>query len=131
MSNEEPNEKNKKTEKTETAEKTDFEFKRLTVDELRTFIDDFVSGRIWTSVHTPENLIATVFMPIAFGAFKDSTEESLNDVGVIYEYMTNAGPRSVNGCPMFTSMRILHKKDWQRAARAIDREQKRRKSIKV
>lgn len=52
-------------------------------------------------------------------------------IGVIYEWMDKALPRSVNGCPTFGSCHILHREDWERAKEAIRREQERRESIAV
>lgn len=125
------NEKTEETAETEEKPKTDLQFHRFTDDELRTFIDDFLSGRVWTSVHTPDNLLTSVFLPIAFGGFASYTDSSLENIGVLYEHMAKAGPRSVNGCPMFLSMQFMHKDDWERAAKAIDRERERRKAIEV
>lgn len=107
---------------------------RLTDDELRKFIDDFVSNRIFTSAHVSEgsqNLLSMIFMPIAFGAFKDQNEESVKNIGLIYEYYDKAGPRSVNGYPIFFSLRYIHTKDWERARKVIHAELERRKAIEL
>ena len=108
---------------------------RATDDELRKFVDDFVSSRIFTDRHIrPSDVVGTmsmIFMPIALGAFSKYEKESLKIVGCIYEYMSEAGPRSVNGYPIFFSMRFLHVEDWKRACKAIEREQERRGSIKL
>jgi hypothetical protein len=50
------------------------------------------------------------------------------DVGVIYEHYEKAGPRGVNGYPMFMSMRILHREDWDIVRPAVLREIDRRKN---
>jgi hypothetical protein len=39
--------------------------------------------------------------------------EWVKDAGIIYEYISAAGPRSINGYPMFTSCRKLNKEDTQ------------------
>lgn len=57
--------------------------------------------------------------------------EYFRDIGLIYEYLDKAGPRSINGYPIFFSMRIMHRDDWARAARAIEREQKRMQEIEL
>lgn len=104
---------------------------RLSDDELREFIDAFVSGRIFTSNHVPEghgDLIAMVFMPIAFGAV---TPETAEEIGLVYEYLDKAGPRSINGMPIFFSCRLLHKKDWERALPVLKAEHERRKAIEL
>lgn len=104
---------------------------RLSDDELREFIDAFISGRIFTSNHIPEgngDLIAMVFMPIAFGAV---TKETAEEVALVYEYLDKAGPRSINGMPIFFSCRLLHKKDWERALPVLKAERDRRKNIEL
>jgi hypothetical protein len=104
---------------------------RLSDDELREFIDAFVSGRIFTSNHVPEgagDMIAMVFMPIAFGAI---TKEIAEETALVYEYIDKAGPRSINGMPIFFSCRLLHKDDWERALPALRAERDRRKNIEL
>lgn len=53
------------------------------------------------------------------------------DVGVLVGDYKDAGPRSINGYPMFMSMRIWSKSDWTRIRDAVIREQARRKEIDV
>jgi hypothetical protein len=107
---------------------------KLPDDDLCRFVDDFLSDRIFTSAHLRgherENL-SLVFMPIAFGYFNRYQPESLKQIGIIYENMSAAGPRAINGKPCFTSMRILHVDDWQRAWAAILKEEERRKNIEL
>lgn len=68
---------------------------------------DIAMGKVFTTDHMPEydqrNLIHLVFMPIAFGAYADLSDEAKKDIGFIYEYLDKAGPRSINGYPMFFS----------------------------
>lgn len=51
-----------------------------------------------------------------------------SDVGVIYEHYDKAGPRGINGYPMFVSMCILHREDWDIVRPAVQREFDRRKN---
>jgi hypothetical protein len=60
-----------------------------------------------------------------------TTELYLANLGIVYEYYNKGGPRSVDGFPTFGSCRLLHKLDWQRAQKAIDRELARRKEIEI
>jgi hypothetical protein len=55
----------------------------------------------------------------------------VKDLGIIWEYVDKAGPRAVNGCPMFFSCHLMNREDWGRAYDAIQREAKRRKSFKI
>ena len=50
------------------------------------------------------------------------------DLGVVYAHMSEAGPRGINGNPMFMSMRLLHLEDWKLAFDAYNKEVARRKS---
>jgi len=50
------------------------------------------------------------------------------DLGVVYESYDKAGPRGINGYPMFTSLCMLHREDWDVVCAAVIREQKRRES---
>lgn len=58
-------------------------------------------------------------------------QEYAEQLGVIWEWMSQAGPRSINGYPTFSSHRLLHRDDWERARKALAREQERRESIEV
>lgn len=51
------------------------------------------------------------------------------NLGVIYAEMKDAGPRSINGYPIFWACSYLHKLDWEIVRKAIDRELERMKDI--
>ncbi|NBR00993.1 MAG: hypothetical protein EBT97_11190, partial [Actinobacteria bacterium] len=51
-----------------------------------------------------------------------------SDLGVVYESYDKAGPRGINGYPMFTSLCMLHCEDWEIVRAAVIREQQRRES---
>lgn len=59
------------------------------------------------------------------------SDEDWASVGIFYEYLDKAGPRSVNGWPSFLSMRLMHVDDWERCRKAIVREQERQERIEV
>ncbi len=107
---------------------------RVSDDKLREFVDDFVSNRIFTSAHlrdTEADLLPMIFMPLALGCFSKVQPDSLKQIGILYEYYEKAGPRSLNGKPIFMSFSMLHVDDWERAKAAIDRETERRKNIEL
>jgi len=58
-------------------------------------------------------------------------QHHFQNLGVFWEWMKDAGPRSVNGYPIFFSCRIMNRTDWLRARDAIIREQERRESIEI
>lgn len=114
--------------------------KRLTLpalsdDQLREFVIAFADGRIFTTAHIPEgqaaNLVHLIFMPAALGAFSGVPKRDLKNIGVLWEYIAQAEPRSINGYPMFMNCRMLNKNDWARARKAIALELERRKEIHV
>lgn len=55
----------------------------------------------------------------------------LSDLGAIYEFYNQAGPRGINGYPMFWSFHVINKADWDRARPAIRRELDRRKDLEI
>lgn len=96
-------------------------------DELTEIAKDIALNKIFTSAHMHENdwagCLGLVFMPMALGAFaKEPPKDfevgalkeegvTLKDVGLIYEYWDKAGPRSINGYPIFWSCSVLNHED--------------------
>lgn len=97
----------KKEEPKPRPEKTDAELRKLAMD-----IHD---GKVFTSgnIQNPSDL-PMVFMVIALGGFANLSKEEAENIGLIYEYMDKAGPRSINGNPCFMSCRTLTKKETER-----------------
>lgn len=52
-------------------------------------------------------------------------EKLKEELGVLYAYMSDASPRTINGYPTFFSMGVLNVADWKRVREAINREQAR------
>ncbi len=108
---------------------------RMTDDDLRAFVLGYCDGRIFTSydlvARGHEDLLGQVFMPLALGALAGWSREDLNQIGVLWEECSRAGPLAVNGDPMFVSFNIMHSDDWERARKAINAELQRRGSIDV
>lgn len=105
---------------------------RMSDDALREFVNGYCSGDIYTNYHLPSSdFTVLVFMPLALGALKYFTQVELELIGCIWERLSTAGPRSINGCPTFFSCRLMHADDWKRAKKAIVKELKRRKEIEL
>ena len=85
------------------------EIPHLTPDELTALARDVVIGKTYLSVGQEGDLLPMVFMPLVFMSAEDAAV--LTDAGAIYEDMSKAGPRAINGYPMFTSCKILHEDD--------------------
>lgn len=82
-----------------------------TPEDLSKLAKDIATNLVFTDRHIRENdlqNLSMIFMPIIFGAFANNTEEYRKDVGMIYEYYSQAGPTSINGYPIFFSMQYIN-----------------------
>jgi len=85
---------------------------RMTTIELKGFVLDYCAGRIFTSAHVnPPDMIGMVFMPLGLGGLKELKPGEIEDIGLVWEYIAAAGSRLINGMPLFTSCRLMHKDD--------------------
>jgi hypothetical protein len=78
--------------------------------ELRQLAVDYYDGKVFSDRHIPEHekhLISAVFMPLALGALSEYDQETTKQISMLYEYIDQAGPRGINGMPIFGSVRIL------------------------
>lgn len=83
-----------------------------TDEELRALARDVAEGRVFTDRHIRDaGLFASVFMPLVFMDDEYRARLEANPPGLVYEYLEKAGPRSVNGYPMFLSLRLLSQPD--------------------
>lgn len=97
--------------------------------ELKAFVMGFCDGQIFTNSMVEANgLLHLVFMPLALGGLEGV---DLEDLGCIWEWMKEAGPRSINGYPIFFGCRLMNKADTARAQAAIDKEMKRRQQVEI
>jgi hypothetical protein len=76
--------------------------------EIRQIVKDVYSGQVFATNDT--NIINLSFMVFMLM----DPEQAPKDVGLVYEYMSEAGPRSINGYPMFFSARYLTVEETQR-----------------
>jgi hypothetical protein len=86
---------------------------KKTDSELKQIASDMYEGKIFSSLNLGDKLeeaLPIVFMPMMFGALSERTKERA-DVGLIYEYISEAAPRSINGFPVFFSLKILNDED--------------------
>lgn len=82
----------------------------MTEAEINQLAQDIHAGKVFTDRHVREARdLMLVFMPLAFLQGEDL--EKMNDVGMVYQYMNEAGPRGINGMPSFTSFRTVNKAD--------------------
>jgi|APSaa5957512535_1039671.scaffolds.fasta_scaffold158137_3 hypothetical protein len=74
------------------------------------------------------NLMGMVFMPILFMPL-DEREKLVEEVIHIYEFYDQAGPRSINGKPIFMSCRFITKEEWPKITKYVDELIKQRKEF--
>lgn len=85
--------------------------KEFTDSELKQLAIDIVDGKVFTDQHisqSQKHMLGQVFMPLLLGGVDElRAHDKLGDLGLIYEYYSEAGPLSINGMPTFTSLNFL------------------------
>lgn len=93
-------------------EKSDEEIKQLALDVM--------ADKVFTSLHIREGemarMLPSIFMPLIFLEGSEGGAEFLErlksgEITLIYEYLSKAGPRAINGYPSFLSMCCLNRAD--------------------
>jgi len=86
---------------------------------LRKLAMDWLDGRVFTSYRLSDEDIKRAF-PILMLMSKDQANEMIGkDVCMIYEYLTEAGPYTVNGLPMFLSANVLTRSETFRLGKLV------------
>jgi hypothetical protein len=94
---------------------------RLEPDEINQMVIDLAQNRLVVASALPPDMLPMVYMPLGLGllAGLDGAQ-----IGNIVEHIDKAGPRSINGYPMFMSCKVIHKDDWsvitERALKAMN-----------
>ena len=84
--------------------KTDAELHELALAIFR--------GEVFTDWHVDDlRMLPSIFMILNFLDDDAMATFRANPPGMIYEYLREAGERSVNGYPMFMSMKLLNQAD--------------------
>lgn len=95
--------------------KEPFTIRDMPDEDLRQLARDLYGRRVFTDWHCGcVNDVLMVFMPIGLGGLSDLTSEEFGQIGMIYEYIDKAGPRSINGMPMFFSCNYLSRGDTEK-----------------
>lgn len=88
---------------------------RMSDDKIKELAQDMYKGLIFTNMHLQNHEdIPRVFVPMMMLDKEQVEEIKRNPPGMIYEYMSSAGPLSINGMPIFMSFRMLNKEDTKR-----------------
>lgn len=98
--------------------------KNLSLEDIAKIAKDIATDKIFSSCHMTEHELSNiglVFMPIALGGLSDLSDADKEDIGMIYEYYDKAGPRGINGMPMFFSCRLVNKNDTKMIFEKVDK----------
>jgi hypothetical protein len=84
--------------------------------ELKQIATELWQGKIFCDLnirpHERERMLTAIFMPLVFMNQEQIDEfKKPGAVGLIYEYFDKSAPRSVNGYPIFFSLRTLNVKE--------------------
>lgn len=91
----------------------------LTNEEKRDLVFGLISGRYFPATQVEDtSLLSMVFMPLAFEALADWDVES---IGNIVGDMNKAGPRAINGYPMFMDFRVIGIEDWRDIGERVEK----------
>ena len=88
-----------------------------TDEELKQLAKDMLADKIFTNAHIKkgdESLLGSIFMPIIFMEQKDRDKMEANGICVLFEYYSEASTKSINGYPMFMTMKYMTKDEWEK-----------------
>ncbi len=92
-----------------------------TEEELIQFAKDLYKGKLFTTGHiSPEelksrpNILGSIFMPLVFMSNEEHKKFMAAEPFMLFEYLEKAGPRSINGYPIFTSFQFMTKVQWEK-----------------
>lgn len=90
-------------------------FPKMKVEGMKQLAKDIATGKVFMDIflreHEVQNIGHLIFMPMAFMDWSDWTDEDKSQFGAVYEYFDKAGPRSINGYPIFFSCGFIHRDD--------------------
>ena len=83
-------------------------------NELKQIAKDLIDGKIFCDRHIPKHdnhLVPSIFMVLALCGQKTIDFMLHYKISFVYEYLDKAGPRAINGYPIFFSIGMLNDKD--------------------
>jgi hypothetical protein len=88
-----------------------------TDEQLKQLAKDIHTGLVFTNNHIPPEdtmMLGAVFMPLVM--MNDEQQKDFTDKqpGMVYEYLDKAGPRSMNGYPMFMSLQFITVEEYEK-----------------
>lgn len=100
--------------------------------DLKQLSIDIVEKKVFGSFYMSEqamNQLGTVFMPFLFLSEEQKKEMQDQEILHLYEYYDKARPSSIDGMPIFSSMREINKTDWTKIVQYIKEYKARVKSF--
>ena len=98
--------------------KPEYNYVRKTDEEIKQLAMDYLAGKIFGNWmiprHEMQQVTGMIFMPMLLGGPEMIAQLMVNDTPFFYEYLEKAGPRSVNGYPIFFSMQTIDLADLNR-----------------
>lgn len=91
----------------------------ITDEERTKLVQAAIGNAVLFSHQVDPSVLTSVFMPLVFLSKDNLKWMEDNEIFSFYEYMSEAGPRSINGYPIFTSMHMLNKSDFEDVKRRI------------
>lgn len=88
--------------------------KAMTDDAINALAEDIYKGHVFTSNQIRKEdmgMLFVIFMPIVFAGPTFIEDMRKDNMGMIYEHFSEAGPRCVNGYPTFVSLHIISQED--------------------
>jgi hypothetical protein len=96
----------------------DIVIKDLTDDEIKELAMRMFRGEVFTSDMIDPNefhqVVHMIFMPMIFMGHEHIEQCKAQEVTMFWANMADAGPRSINGYPIFMSCSFVKKQDHQR-----------------
>jgi hypothetical protein len=86
----------------------------VTNQEIKALAREWCEGRILFSTQVPKEIISMVFMPIIFLNEEQRQELIAENVFAFYGKMADAGPRGINGYPIFWTMYRISEDDYNK-----------------
>lgn len=81
-----------------------------TDEQLKQLAKDIFTGLVFTNNHIPPDdpmALGIVFIPLVMMNDEQQKDFESKKPGMVYEYLDKAGPRSMNGLPMFMSFQFV------------------------
>jgi hypothetical protein len=95
----------------------EYTYSRLSDQDIKKLALAIYRGEVLTSMQIREydqHLLPNIFMPLLLMDKITSKQLLVNKITVFWEYMSAAGPQSINGYPMFTSFSAIDRQDAER-----------------